>query len=110
MHRIRIYHDPHCSRCARRARAHKFFDWFGRVEVSTGTPATGSLRPGEVVVRELRTGRVLGGADALELICREIPLYTPLRPLLKIPALRAKADREMSGSSNEIGEISTRRG
>jgi hypothetical protein len=97
MKRIRIYRNPHCAKCARYARTHKFFDWFDRVEVSTATPATGPLGLGEVVVRELRSGRVLGGADALELIFREIPIYAPLRPLLKIPVLRAKADRQMSG-------------
>jgi hypothetical protein len=109
MRRIRIYRNPTCTTCARYARVHKFFDWLDRIEVSTAMPATGPLRIGEVVVRELSTGRVLGGADALELILRAIPVYAPFLPLLRIPALRAKADREMSGCGEGAGEISTRR-
>ncbi|HEY1772910.1 MAG TPA: hypothetical protein VGH91_06940 [Gammaproteobacteria bacterium] len=109
MRRIRIYHDPDCARCARHARAHRFFDWFDRLDVSTATPATGPLRPGEVMVRELATGRVLAGTDALELICSQIPVYAPMRLLLKIPALRARVDRE---SMYEVAgyEVPTRRG
>lgn len=105
MPRIRIYHDPRCARCARHARAHKFFDWFDRVDISTATPATGPLGPGEVVVRELATGRVLGGSDALELICSQIPVYAPMRLLLKIPALRARV-----GYETVSYEVPTRRG
>jgi hypothetical protein len=50
-----------------------------------------------MVVEEVDSGRILGGADALECICQVIPAYLPLLPLLKIPALRARADRGMSG-------------
>jgi|SRR6185312_10679615 len=109
MLRIRIYHDPQCTRCARHARAHKFFDWFDRVDVSTATPATGPLGPGEVMVRELATGRVLAGTDALDLICREIPVYAPMRLLLKIPVLRARLEGE-SVYEGPACEITTRRG
>jgi hypothetical protein len=107
--RIRLYRNPRCTRCARHARAHKLFDWFGRLELSTTTPATGPLGLGEVVVRELSTGRVLGGTDALELICRQIPVYAPMRLLLKFPALRARLGRE-SGYEGAACEIPTRRG
>jgi hypothetical protein len=108
MRRIRIYHNPDCARCARHARAHKFFDWFDRVDVSTATPATGPLGLGEVVVRELATGRVLGGSDALELICCQIPLYAPMRLLLKIPALRDRVAKE-SGYAGAACDIPTQR-
>jgi len=108
MKRIRIYRNPDCPKCARHARTHKFFDWFNRVEISTATPATGPLGLGEVVVRELRTGRVLGGTDALELICGQIPVYAPMRILLRIPALRARVGRE-SGYEGAACEIPTHR-
>jgi hypothetical protein len=41
----------------------------------------------------------------LERIFREIPLYLPLLPLLKIPALRGRADREMSGCNDGACEL-----
>jgi hypothetical protein len=105
MERIRIYRNPDCPKCARYARMHQRLDWFGRVSVSTATPATGALGLGEVVVEELDSGRMLRGADALERIFREIPLYLPLLPLLKIPALRGRADREMSGCNDGACEL-----
>lgn len=103
MRHIRIYRNPDCAKCARYARMHERLDWFGRVENSTATPPTGPLGLGEVVVQELATGRIARGAEALALICRQIPAYAPLRLLLKVPAVRAAADREMSGCGGACG-------
>ncbi|HEY4126765.1 MAG TPA: hypothetical protein VGN70_01830 [Gammaproteobacteria bacterium] len=99
MRRIRIYRHPQSAKCANYARIHRFFDWFGQVHVSTATPATGPLGRGAMVVEEVDSGRIMGGADALECICQVIPAYLPLLPLLKIPALRAWAGRGMSGGT-----------
>lgn len=105
MKRIRIYRNPDCAKCGRFARAHLFFDWLGRAEVSTVVPASGPLAMGEVVVEELPTGRVLRGAEALRAISREIPLYAPLRLLLKLPAVRRAVDREMAGCGGESCDL-----
>jgi len=101
MRRIRIYRNPDCAKCARYARLHERLDWFGRVENSTAPPPTGPLAMGEVVVEDLATGRILRGAEGLELICRNIPAYAPLRLLLKLPAIRRAADEEMAGCGGE---------
>jgi hypothetical protein len=95
--RIRIYRNPDCAKCARYARMHERLDWFGRIENSTVTPPTGPLTIGEVVVEQLATGRIARGAEALALICRQIPAYAPMLVLLKLPAVRRAADKEMSG-------------
>lgn len=100
MKRIRIYRNPACAKCARYARMHERLDWFGRIENSTATPPTGPLAMGEVVVQQLATGRVFRGAEGLALICREIPAYAPFLLLLKIPALRRAADKEMAGCND----------
>lgn len=99
MKRICIYRNPDCPKCARYARLHQRLDWFGRVEISTAEPATGPLAMGEVVVEDMQSGRILRGAEAAERIVREIPAYAPFRLLLKIPAVRAAAEREMQGCS-----------
>jgi hypothetical protein len=57
----------------------------------------GPLRPGEVVVQDLRRGMTLRGAAAFALLCRQIPAYWPLLPLLRIPALRRRIEREFDG-------------
>ena len=105
MKRIRIYRNPDCAKCARYARVHESLDWFGRVKVSTATPPTGPLALGEVVVETLVDGKFHHGAEALELICRQITLYAPLRLLLKLPAVRRAADRELAGCGGEACRI-----
>lgn len=94
---ILLYRHPDCARCARIARTHRLFDWRGRFADTTAVPPTGPLRLGEIVVEERATGRVLRGADALDRLCREIPAYAVLRPFLRMPAVRARVDREMAG-------------
>jgi hypothetical protein len=108
MRNIRIYRNAECAKCARYAAAHRFFDWLGRVEVSTATPRTGALVPGEVVVEKLVNGEILRGAEAFAEICRQIPAYAPLRLLLRVPAIRAFVDRDMSGCGGEACAIAPR--
>lgn len=101
MRQIRIYRHPNCAKCARYARAHKSLDWLHRVEVSTQTPTSGPLRMGEVVVEMLDDGRLIRGAEAFAAICRCIPAYTPFLLLLRLPAVRAFAEREMTGCDGQ---------
>ena len=101
MSQIRIYRNPDCAKCARYARVHQSLDWLHRVEGSTATPRTGPLRLGEVVVEKLDDGRILRGADAFREICLQIPAYAPFLLLLRLPAVRAFADREMTGCNGE---------
>ena len=106
MRRIRIYRNPACAKCAHYAGLHERLDWLGRIENSTATPAgSRPLAMGEVVVEELTTGELLHGAEALAAICRQIPAYTPMRLLLKIPALRRAVDREMAGCNDGSCEL-----
>jgi hypothetical protein len=100
MKRIRIHRNPHCAKCARYARLHARLDWFGRVENSTAVPPTGPLAMGEVVVQDLRSGRLLRGVTAARRIAAEVPLYAPLRLLLRIPAVARAVEREMSGCND----------
>jgi len=94
---IRVYRNPDCDKCARFAAVHRTLDWLNHVEISTAPPSTGALRPGEVVVENLVNGRMLRGAAGIRLICRQIPLYAPLRPLFAIDAFRDYVDREVAG-------------
>ena len=105
MKRIVIYRHPECKKCGRLARLHHLFDWFNRVAVVTTTPPTGPLQMGEIIVEDLPTGRFLAGAEGLNLICRQIPLYWLILPLLWIPAVRARADRETRGCTNGSCQI-----
>lgn len=109
MRQIRIYRHPDCPKCARYARVHQSLDWLHRVEVSTRTPKTGPLRLGEVVVEKLADGRMLHGAAAFEEICRRIPVYAPFLLLLRLPAVRAFAEREMTGCNGPACGLPTPR-
>ncbi|HSN17338.1 MAG TPA: hypothetical protein VLV87_03930 [Gammaproteobacteria bacterium] len=108
MKRIRIYRNADCPKCARYARLHQRLDWSGRVEVSTAVPPTGPLAMGEVLVQELDSGRMLRGLEAARRITQVIPVYAPIRLLLRIPALARAADREMRGCSGAC-ELPSRR-
>lgn len=101
MKRIVIYRHPDCAKCARYARTHHTLDWLNRIVTATATPPTGQLRVGQIVVEELRTGRVHRGAEAFRLICRQVPLYWPFLPLLWVPALRRAIAREINAGEDE---------
>jgi hypothetical protein len=94
---IRLYRHANCAKCARYARPHRRLDWLGRFEDSTGVSPVGPLRLGEVVVQDLRSGTTLRGVAGFTLLCRQIPAYWPLLPLLRIPALRRRVDRKLHG-------------
>jgi hypothetical protein len=97
MKTIRVYRNPDCRRCARFARLGHALDWRDRLETSAATPKTGPLRPGEIVVEHLASGSFRRGAAALDLIARQIPLYAPIRLLLRFSSFRRSIDRELSG-------------
>ena len=105
MKTIRVYRNPDCRRCARYARVGHALDWRDRLETSTATPETGPLRPGEIVVEELASGKLHRGAAALDLIVRQIPLYAPVGLLLRFSSFRRYIDRELSGSGGASSEI-----
>jgi len=107
MKMIRVYRNANCAKCARFAGILPFIDWFGRVDASTEAPNTGPLRLGEVVVEELASGRILGGANGIELISRHIPAYAPLRLLLRVPAFRSYVEQEVSGRDGDACVVKT---
>ena len=94
---IRLYRHADCAKCARYAGLHRRLDWLGRFEDATGVSPVGSLRMGEVVVQDLRSGETCRGAAGFTLLCRQIPAYWPLLPLLRIPSVRRRVEREFSG-------------
>lgn len=98
---IRLYRHPDCAKCARYARLHHRLDWLGRFEDATGVSPVGPLRLGEVVVQDLRNGTTLRGAAGFALLCRQIPAYWPLLPLLRIPLLRRRIERELRGCDDD---------
>lgn len=108
MKRILIYRNPHCLKCARIARLHHAVDWFNRIADTTTTPPTGPLRMGEIVVADLRTDRILRGADGVRLVYRQAPIYWLLLPLLWIPPLRAWIDREVRGGNDDSCQTGSR--
>jgi hypothetical protein len=95
---LRIYRHPDCERCARIVRVHHRFDWLRRIEDTTQPPpGRRAPRRGEILVRDLDTGRWLEGVAAVHAICRAVPCYAPLRLLLRVPALARRADADARG-------------
>jgi hypothetical protein len=74
------------------------------VDFSTEPTKTGSLQLGEVVVEDLASGRIVTGADGIELICRHIPAYAPFRLLFKVPAFRRYVEQDVSGCASDACE------
>lgn len=94
---IRLYRHPRCPKCARIARLHHRLDWLHRFEDSTDISPLGPMRMGQIVVQDLRSGATLEGAQGFALLCRQIPAYWPMLPLLRIPAMRRYIERETGG-------------
>jgi hypothetical protein len=108
MKTICVYRNPDCPQCARYARWHQRLDWLDRVEISTRTPAGyRPLQMGEVVVEDLRSGRLLHGAEGFALLARQVPAYWPILALLPIAAVRKRIDREMRGACDDSCELPT---
>ncbi len=107
MKKIRVYRNADCAKCARFARAGQFLDWLDRIEASTETPKTGPLQLGEVVVEDLASGRILKGAEGIDLIFRNIPAYVPFRLLLRVPSVRHYVEKEVSGCEGNACKISS---
>jgi hypothetical protein len=105
MKTVRVYRNPNCPKCARYAAWHERLDWLDRVEVSTAVPVTGALAMGEVVVEDLRDGVIHEGAEGFTLLARQVPLYWPLLPLLHVPSIRSRVDRELRGTCDDTCEI-----
>ena len=79
------------------ARLHRRLDWLHRFEDSTEVSPLGRMRMGQIVVQDLRSGATLEGAKGFALLCRQIPAYWPMLPLLCIPAVRRRIERETGG-------------
>src|SRR3546814_17533463 len=94
---VRVHRNPGCARCARYARMHQRLDWFGRVEDSVQSPFERPMRMGEVVVRDLRDGRLHAGADGIALLARQVPASWAMLPLRAIPAERPAIEPEFPG-------------
>lgn len=97
MRRITLYRNPNCRRCGRIARVHGLLDWLGRIEHSTADPPTGPLPMGAIAVTDRATGRTYLGVDAVRRLFRQIPFYWPILPLLRIPAVARRVDRDTRG-------------
>lgn len=94
---IRLYRNPDCGKCARLARRHHRLDWLHRFEDSIRISPLGPMRMGQIVVEDLHRGVTLRGAEGFALLCRQIPAYWPMLPLLRIPAFRRYIERETDG-------------
>ena len=105
MKRIVIYRHPECKKCGRLARLHHLFDRFNRVAVVTTTPPPDHCRWAKSLSKTSQPAGFLAGAEGLNLICRQIPLYWLVLPLLWFPAVRARADREKRGCTNGSCQI-----
>jgi len=95
--RITLYLNSACARCQWIARVHTFFDRLGRAAVSTATRPAGPLRPGGIAVVAARMGEPSRGVAAVRRIARQIPDYLPLLPLLYVPPVARRIDREARG-------------
>jgi hypothetical protein len=104
MTRLRIYCRPDSPDCLRRAHRYLSLDWLHRVVLSTATPPGGPLAVGETVVQDLDTGRLVRGAAAFDCLCKHIPLYLPMRLLLRIPPIWRKAEQTMAGLGERANE------
>ncbi len=105
MKAILIHRHPDCARCARLARMHHRFDWRDRVGDTVAPPRSGPLRLGQIVVEDVRTGALHEGAAAFDVLCLQIPLYAPLRALLRVRPFRAYVEREINGCAGDACEV-----
>mgnify|MGYP000947948468 CR=1 FL=1 len=103
---IRLYHNKDCQRCVRLSRILNLLDWRDRVESTSAVPHTGPLRLGEIAIEDLSSGQIFKGHRAFDQLCRNIPLYSPARILLRWQWSRDWLDRSLSGCASGACSIS----
>ena len=105
MRTLRIYRHPNCERCRAISELHKMMDWLDRLEFSTEVPPCGALRMGEIAVEELASGAIFKGAAAVRSIFRQVPAYWLFYPLLCLPIVAKRIDRDLSGCDDVMCKI-----
>ena len=88
--RYRLHYNRLCEPCRNRADLARRLDWLGRLDVTGESPAEGPVPAGRVAVRDLRTGRLFRGGEAMYRIFRSVPAYWPFAAAFAIPALRRR--------------------
>ena len=72
---------------------------------STDAPKTGPLRLGEIAVEDIATGETVKGAEAMRRLCRQIPAYRPLLPLLQLPFVARYIDKQLSSCDGDACHV-----
>lgn len=106
MKRIRLYRNPHCTRCAGYAQMHHRFDWLNHFADSTEISPIGEMRVGEIAVQDLRTGITLKGIACFRLLCKHIPAYWLVIPLTYVPPIRKWIENDIGGCAHGACDIS----
>jgi hypothetical protein len=107
MPKYRLYYCADCSVCKKRAGMAAKLNWLRRVEFSTSNPASGPLKPGQVVLENLRTGRLYHGDDVMPKMSLQIPLLFPIGLLMSLPGVGRLMGRD-NRSECEDGSCSIR--
>lgn len=94
---LTLYHHGECERCRRIARVNKAFDWLGRLTISTAESPIGPMKMGEIAVVDQGSGQVLQGVAAVRKVFKQIPAYWLVLPLLYVPFIARKIDRDTRG-------------
>lgn len=91
---LTVYYDEWCPLCRGIRSRLERLDWLGRLTyASTRAPGvvatlgvTAEALERQMHVRDLRSGRVLAGIDAVGAITAQLPLLMPLWPLIRLSA------------------------
>jgi len=97
----RLYIDGFCGICRSTARLIARLDWCQRLEIVSFRDPECVLPPGvtlarletEMTLLDLRTGRAVGGFEAVRALARHLPALWPLRPLFAAVAWGGWGDR-----------------
>jgi len=108
MHKLRIYRHPDCQKCREISSLHQKLDWLHRLEFSTETPSCGPLQMGEIAVEKIGAGQFFKGASAVRLIFSQVPAYISLYPLLWLPPVAQRIDRDLSGCDGNACAVAAR--
>jgi hypothetical protein len=92
-------------RCEKIAASHKKLDWLRRLDFSTETPPCGPLRKGEIAVEKIATGKVIKGVQAVRLIFSQVPVYLIFYPVLYLPFVARRIDKDLGGCNGDSCEI-----
>jgi hypothetical protein len=105
MNKLTLFYNPSCNDCEKLARITTKLDWLNCVSISTATPLSGVLSPGEIAILEHSSGKYFTGVYATRKVSLNVPAYYLYGLLLFIPFIKKIVSKNKVGCNGDTCDV-----